>query len=84
MKDDCGDIFVGIVAAILTTVLFLLISIFTGNIKNEEWNNGYCDCGGNWTYEQAVGHACITKYMYKCDQCNKRREFSEIYEQEVD
>lgn len=40
------------------------------------WNNGYCECGGHWAYEQAVGHIYHTTYVYHCDTCGKRIEIS--------
>ena len=42
------------------------------------WNNGYCDCGGRWEYEQAVGHKSTTSYIYVCDKCGNRIEISEM------
>lgn len=39
--------------------------------EEKDWNNGYCECGGHWVYEQAVGHAYGTSYLYKCDECGK-------------
>lgn len=40
----------------------------------KEWNNGYCECGGHFEYEQAVGHQYRTSYIYKCDSCGRRIE----------
>ena len=34
------------------------------------WNDGYCQCGGEWEYQQAVGHQVSTEYIYKCNKCN--------------
>lgn len=44
----------------------------------KEWNNGYCECGGHWVYEQAVGHQYHTTYIYRCDECGKRIEVKSI------
>lgn len=59
---------IGIIAIILFAVKC--------SIKSDvlAWNNGYCECGGHWVYEQAVGHAYRTSYVYKCDKCGKTLE----------
>lgn len=43
------------------------------------WNNGYCTCGGQWVYEQAVEHRYGTSFMYHCDNCNNYIELKERY-----
>ena len=43
----------------------------------KEWNNGYCECGGHFEYEQAVGHQCSTSFIYTCDSCGKHIEIWE-------
>lgn len=42
--------------------------------EEKDWNNGYCECGGHWVYEQVVGHAYSTSYLYRCDECGKTNE----------
>lgn len=39
--------------------------------EEKDWNNGYCECGGHWVYEQAIGHYNSTSYLYRCDECGK-------------
>ena len=40
------------------------------NAAIERYNNGICrDCGGEYEYDQAVGHYYSTTYIYKCDKC---------------
>lgn len=60
--------------------LLIILGIFYSSEKHEDevWNNGHCSCGGNWEYEQAVGHYSSTTYMYICDKCGKRYEFNDI------
>ena len=57
-------------------VLILIVAIATVTISGVEyvsdknnWNDGHCGCGGNWVYEQAVGHRNTTNYLYHCDKC---------------
>ena len=61
-----GFVFVAIIAISVITII---------HIDNKRWNNGYCECGGNWTYEEAVGHRNTTDYIYVCDKCGKRMNF---------
>ena len=44
--------------------------------EEKKWNNGYCECGGHFEYEQAVGHQGFTSYLYRCDSCGKHIELS--------
>lgn len=69
----------------ITIIMFILliicviITIHIGKVVEnrqvEEWNNGYCACGGHWRYEQAIGHASDTTYLYMCEKCGERIEF---------
>lgn len=65
----------------VVTVIGIIIAIFIILIchamNDTEWNNGYCSCGGNWVYQQAVGHRYDTMYLYECDKCGKTYEFYE-------
>lgn len=74
MKDTANEIIQVIIA------ITLIIAVVIGAVKcsrNQDevkWSNGYCECGGHWEYEQAVGHQYSTTYMYKCDKCGKHIE----------
>ena len=65
----------------------LIIGIVIGVVKcsntqdSAKWNGGYCECGGHWEYEQAVGHQYSTTYIYRCDNCGKRIEVKSIVEE---
>lgn len=77
MKDKADTVFE--IAQIILGIVFI-VSVLVGMVKcskdqdREEWNNGYCECGGHWVYEQAVGHQMITSYIYRCDECGKTIE----------
>lgn len=72
------DILYSIVQIILGIVIIGGLVIGAAKCSRDqdekEWNNGYCECGGHWVYEQAVGHAYRTSYMYRCDECGKTLE----------
>lgn len=71
MKDTVRDI----IQIILVIVIFcgVIIGVVRCSKEQEEkeWNNGYCECGGHFEYEQAVGHQYTTSYIYRCDSCGK-------------
>ena len=76
-----NDIIHFIASTITVIVLIIIVGIiiwFSDKADDKVWNNGYCDCGGKWTYEQAVGHRNSTSYMYVCDKCGKRYEFNKV------
>lgn len=63
----------GIVCIVLLIICWLGCTIS----DSVNWNYGIHDgCGGHWVYEQAVGHRFGTDYMYKCDKCGYRHEFT--------
>lgn len=70
-----------VVEIILCIVFIAGIIIGTDACLNEQdkkaWNDGYCECGGRFEYEQAVGHQYSTSYIYTCDSCGKHIEIRE-------
>lgn len=63
----------------IAPIIILLIVVILGfarcSIDTDQWNDGYCSCGGRWVYQEAVGHRSSTTYIYKCDNCGKVKEF---------
>ena len=66
-----------ILIGIIVGIIFLY-SIAENAHDNKLWNNGHCECGGTWEYEQAVGHRSYTSYIYVCDKCGERIEMYNI------
>ena len=72
------DLIEAIFGVILFTVVIIAIIMGIANYCDHRqykkdvvtWNNGYCQCGGEWEYQQAVGHQVSTEYIYKCNKCN--------------
>lgn len=65
----------------LVVIFVALFILFVFHVCNSiHWNNGYCSCGGEWEYQQAVGHRYSTSYLYKCNKCGKIAEFDDNYE----
>lgn len=74
MKDEVLDLIVELIPVILIIVFIGAVIIGARKQDKKEWNNGYCECGGHWVYEEAIGHAYTTTYMYRCDKCGKTIE----------
>lgn len=73
-SDDVSNI-ISIILFIMFIVILIVSAAKCSNDEYEKkWNNGYCECGGHWQYEQAVGHQYRTTYIYKCDNCGRRIE----------
>lgn len=68
---------VAVIIAIAAGLVFL-VDVAEDNHDDKLWNNGHCECGGTWEYEQAVGHRSTTSYIYICDKCGKRIEMFNI------
>ena len=70
---------IGYVILIILIIVFI-IGVGIGAVKYSDekaWNNGRCECGGHFEYEQAVGHQYSTSYIYTCDSCGKHIEIWE-------
>lgn len=66
----------GYISSRLIIIAILLVILFICHCVNaDKWNDGHCSCGGNWVYQQAVGHRYETYYLYECDKCGKTQEF---------
>ncbi len=74
MKDTVCDIIQIIVGIVFIGCILIAAVRCSIEQDKKEWNNGYCECGGHWVYEQAVGHAHRTSYVYRCDECGKTLE----------
>ena len=74
MKDTVIEFILSIIGIVFIIAVFIGLVKCSMNQDEKQWNNGCCECGGHWEYEQAVGHQYSTTYMYKCDKCGKHIE----------
>ena len=88
LYDNAPNIIVGFF------ITFIVIGIFWLMYKVDEyeeqiWNNGNCSCGGKWEYVEATENVhgftgkngVVTtshRYIYRCSNCGKMEEFSEL------
>ena len=57
-------------------VATLLYKEAEGN--HDRWNNGYCECGGQYQFSSATNYRGSKDYYYTCDSCGHTEEFSQI------
>ena len=75
--DSSTETQANLIVIVILLALALVLHI-GGSIHDDYvWNYGYCDCGGQWVYQQAVGHRYSTYYIYECDKCGTIHEFKE-------
>ena len=66
------------ICLVVTVVIAVVWYKADKNAAIERYNNGIChDCGGEYKYDQAVGHYFDTTYIYKCDKCGNIVELNE-------
>lgn len=46
--------------------------------EHDRWNNGYCECGGQYQFSSATNWRGSKDYYYTCDKCGHTEEFSVI------
>lgn len=77
-----SDIKVKLIFVLLLLFILFLFNEIRGCDGNNQYNNGYCPCGGHWQYQQAIGRGKYneyTDYIYKCDKCGRIIEVSNYY-----
>lgn len=60
-------------------LLIIILQFMASCASHNVWNNGICSCGGNYKFEQAIGHRNYTSYMYICDKCGRSIEIENYY-----
>ena len=46
--------------------------------NRNRWNNGYCECGGQYQFSSATQWRSSKTYYYTCDKCGRTEEFSSL------
>ena len=62
-------------AGFLSLGIIVVLLIVLRGCDASMWNDGYCECGGKWEYQQAIGHEYTTSYQYRCNKCGRYKEF---------
>lgn len=46
--------------------------------NHDRWNNGICECGGEYQFSSATNYRGSRDYYYTCDECGHTERFSQI------
>ena len=57
-------------------VATLLYKDAEGN--HDRWNNGYCECGGQYQFSSATNWCGSKDYYYTCDRCGHTERFTQL------
>ncbi len=61
---------VTIIIALVIGAMITSISFLEYRYDEKTWNNGYCECGGNWRLVDVVHYKNSgNKYYYECEDC---------------
>ena len=74
--ETCRGKIIAILVALAFGVATLLYKDAEGN--HDRWNNGYCECGGQYQFSSATNYRGSKDYYYTCDKCGHTEEFSAI------
>lgn len=68
MKGLCRFFWTVIIAIMIGTIF---AGGFTLGAVEEEriWNDGYCNCGGEWEFRNAARSRNVTRYYWECNSC---------------
>lgn len=72
-----GKIIVILIAIAIAFGLATLIYKEAEGNRNR-WNNGYCECGGQYQFSSATNYRGSKDYYYTCDKCGHTEEFSSL------
>ena len=73
-----GDRIIAILIALAIAfgIATLIYKEAEGN--RNRWNNGYCECGGEYQFSSATNYRGSKDYYYTCDKCGHTEEFSSL------
>lgn len=72
-----GKIIAILIALVIAFGLATLIYKEAEGNRNR-WNNGYCECGGQYQFSSATQWRSSKTYYYTCDKCGRTEEFSSL------
>lgn len=67
-----------ILCALAITFGITAMLFYEADSNYERWNNGYCECGGQYQFSSATNYRGSKSYYYTCDSCGHTEEFFSI------
>ena len=79
MKETWKDLHGLLTGILIAVILAFLLAVGIAKCQRDKdeakYNGGICtECGGHYVYQQSVGHAYSTDYVYICDKCGSMIE----------
>ena len=78
LTETWGGKIVAILVVLVITFGFATLLCTEHEENNGRWNNGYCECGGQYQFSGATNWRGSKNYYYTCDKCGHTEEFSAI------
>ena len=69
---------IAILVALAIAFGFAIIIYKNHEENHDRWNNGYCECGGQYQFSSATNWRGSKNYYYTCDKCGHTEKFSQI------
>ena len=71
---------------VLTTItgilfmIFIILGSILVSLDKKSWNNGQCQCGGSYEFQEINVHNIGNGFVYKCNTCGRIVEFLSRYD----
>lgn len=83
MRNNDTSATFGFIAILIVAIIVLWI--IESCVGASKYNGGICKlCGGNYVFQNAVGHRYETNYVYICDKCGNMIEVNTYYHEGKD
>ena len=76
--ETCRDKIIAIIIALAIAFGLATLIYKEAEGNRNRWNNGYCECGGQYQFSSATNWRGSKDYYYTCDKCGHTEEFSAI------
>ncbi len=78
--DSLDKIIISIFVTVGVIFVLAIVSAIGLTIQEtKHYNNGVCiECGGRYSFYQAIGHKDCTTYLYRCNKCGDMVEMQKI------
>lgn len=76
--ETCGGKIIAILIALAIAFSLATLIYKEAEGNHNRWNNGYCECGGQYQFSSATNWRGSKDYYYTCDKCGHTKQFSSL------
>lgn len=76
--ETCGGKIIAILITLAIAFSFATLIYKEAEGNHNRWNNGYCECGGQYQFSSATNWRGSKDYYYTCDKCGHTEQFSSL------